>query len=63
MMAEAFVGIDVAFAKEKRLPVCVSTWQDGRLVLMPLRTFGPRFRKKGSVQACVASVDRRFGNS
>jgi len=33
----AFVGIDVAFAKPKRLPVCVCTWQDGRLEPAALR--------------------------
>jgi hypothetical protein len=39
-MTDAFVGIDVAFAKGKRLPVCVCTWQDGRLVPVPLRRLG-----------------------
>ncbi len=34
---EAFVGIDVAFAKRKRLPVSVCTWRDGRLVPEALR--------------------------
>lgn len=35
-MLEAFAGIDVAFAKGKRLPVCVCCWIDGRLVPLPL---------------------------
>lgn len=33
---DAFVGIDLAFAKNKRLPVCLATWRDGRLVPLPL---------------------------
>ncbi len=33
---EAFVGIDVAFTKRKRLPVCVCTWQHQRLIPLPL---------------------------
>ena len=36
-MTNAFVGIDVAFAKRKRLPVSVCTWRDGRLVPEALR--------------------------
>lgn len=37
MMRDAFVGVDVAFAKRKRLPVCVATWRGGRLVPERLR--------------------------
>jgi len=29
-MKNAFIGVDVAFAKKKRLPVSVCWWQDGR---------------------------------
>lgn len=36
-MVEAFVGIDVSFAKKKRLPVCVCTEQDGYLTPLPLK--------------------------
>ena len=36
-MTECFVGIDVAFAKRKRLPVVICTWEQGRLVPVPLR--------------------------
>jgi len=36
-LTEAFIGIDPAFAKRKRLPISISTWRDGRLVPMPLR--------------------------
>ena len=35
--SDAFVGIDVAFAKNKRLPISICTWRDGRLVPLPLR--------------------------
>ncbi len=33
---EAFAGIDLAFAKRKRLPVCLCVWNEGRLILLPL---------------------------
>ena len=33
---EAFAGIDVAFAKRKRLPVCLCVWNDQRLIPLPL---------------------------
>ena len=36
-MKPAYVGIDLAFAKRKRLPIAVCTWRDGRLVPEPLR--------------------------
>lgn len=36
-MKSCFVGIDVAFAKRKRLPIAICTWEDGRLVPLPLR--------------------------
>jgi hypothetical protein len=35
---QAFVGIDVAFAKGKLLPICVCTWEGTPLV--PLGTQG-----------------------
>lgn len=38
-MVHAFVGIDVAFAKGKRLPVVVSCWENHRLKPIPLRKF------------------------
>ena len=34
----AFVGIDVAIAKKKRLPVCVAVWNDSRLKPLLLRS-------------------------
>ena len=36
-MRPAFVGIDVAIAKGKHLPVSVCTWEEGRLLPQPLR--------------------------
>lgn len=36
-MESAFVGIDVAFAKRKRLPIVIARWRDGRLIPEPLR--------------------------
>jgi len=33
----AYVGIDIAVADGKRLPVCVCRWHDGRLVPLPLK--------------------------
>ncbi len=35
-LMEAFVGIDVAFAKKKRLPVCVVTWKQRQLIPLQL---------------------------
>lgn len=34
---QAFVGIDVAFAKGKLLPICVCTWEGARLIPIPIR--------------------------
>ena len=36
-VTEAFVGVDVAFALGKRLPISICTWCDGRLVPLALR--------------------------
>ena len=36
MPSSAFVGIDVAFAKRKRLPVALCVWDQGRLVPRPV---------------------------
>src|SRR6185436_1030221 len=36
-MIDAFVGIDVAFAKRKRLPLCVCVREGQRLRLIPLK--------------------------
>ena len=37
-MHDCFIGIDVAFAKRKRLPMVVCAWEGERLVPYPLRT-------------------------
>ncbi|OQW72510.1 MAG: hypothetical protein BVN35_13915 [Proteobacteria bacterium ST_bin11] len=34
-----YVGIDLAFAKNKHLPIVVCSWENGRLVPQPLRRF------------------------
>ncbi|MBA2670613.1 MAG: DUF429 domain-containing protein [Gemmatimonadetes bacterium] len=46
-MTAAFVGIDVAFRKKKRLPISVCTWQGGRLVPLMLKRAGPPFPPVG----------------
>lgn len=40
MVTEAFAGIDVAFAKKKRLPVCLCVREGQRLRLVPLKGRG-----------------------
>jgi predicted nuclease with RNAse H fold len=47
---EAFVGIDVAFAKGKALPLCVCTWESGRLTPFPIQ------------QADLPDIPRGAGN-
>lgn len=39
-MTPAFVGVDVAFAKKKVLPISMASWQNGRLVPYRLRDLG-----------------------
>ena len=53
---EAFVGIDVAFAKRKRLPICVCVWQDNRLTPLSTRQQGLPEVPRGSGNK--ASIDR-----
>jgi hypothetical protein len=36
-MRAGYVGIDLAIAKNKYLPVAVCTWEQGRLIPQPLR--------------------------
>jgi len=31
-MKNAFIGIDLCFAKKKRLPISICTWRNGRLI-------------------------------
>jgi hypothetical protein len=76
-MRPGFVGIDLAIAKNKHLPVVVCTWEQGHLIPQPLRRLGltpPQGRgnaatlDSGSVQrfaraaaAYVAAVCDRLG--
>jgi hypothetical protein len=52
---EAFAGIDVAFAKRKRLPVCLCIWNDQRLIPLPLAADDTPKPPRG--YGNVASVD------
>jgi hypothetical protein len=52
---EAFAGIDVAFAKRKRLPVCLCTWNDQGLIPLPLAADDAPEPPRG--YGNVASVD------
>lgn len=58
-MRDAFVGVDVAFARGKRLPVCVATWRDGRLVPERLRrlSFEPPVGEGNVATLNAARVD------
>lgn len=58
-----FIGIDVAFAKQKRLPIVVAHWQGGRLVPLPLRTlpFQPP-RGAGNVATLDEAQVQRFAS-
>lgn len=53
---EAFAGIDVAFAKRKRLPICLCGWNEGRLIprLLAVRDAPDQPRGQGN----LASLDR-----
>lgn len=51
----AFVGIDLAFAKRKRLPVCLCVWNKERLIPMPLAARDAPAPPRG--YGNVASVD------
>jgi hypothetical protein len=52
---EAFAGIDVAFAKRKRLPVCLCVWNDRRLIPLPLAAGDAPAPPRG--YGNVASID------
>lgn len=59
----AFAGIDVAFAKEKHLPVVVSRWHEERLVPEPLSTlpFSPPVGQ-GNVASCDPNEVEEFAS-
>ena len=57
----AYVGIDVAFAKKKRLPVCICVHQGERLVPLPLRQRSRRPpRGRGNAATLDPAVVDRF---
>jgi hypothetical protein len=41
-VCEAYAGIDVAFSKTKRLPICIAVRQGDRLMPLPLRHVPPK---------------------
>lgn len=58
---DAFIGIDVAFAQKKHLPIVIASWQSGRLIPFPLRTlsFQPP-RGFGNAATLDEGTVRRF---
>lgn len=58
---DVFVGIDVAFAQKKRLPIVIARWQSGRLIPYPLKTlpFSPP-RGAGNVSTLNSGAVERF---
>jgi hypothetical protein len=62
---EAYAGIDVAFAKRKRLPVCLCVWSDGRLTPLPLaaRYTPVPPRGHGNVSSIDSSTVASFADS
>jgi hypothetical protein len=63
-MQPAFAGIDVAFAKGKRLPVVVCTWRGNRLVPEGLRSlpFEPP-AGLGNAQSCISTAVETFAGA
>lgn len=54
---QAFVGIDVAFAEGKVLPICVCTWEGTRLVPIPIRQADlPEIPKGGGNRGSIDPV-------
>lgn len=63
-MEAAFAGIDVAFAKGKRLPVVVCTWNGDRLIPKPLRRLAVEPPAGlGNVQSCDPEVVETFARA
>jgi hypothetical protein len=60
----AFAGVDVAFAKGKRLPIVICTWRGNRLVPEALRRlpFEPPVGL-GNAQSCVSGVVEDFAQA
>jgi hypothetical protein len=51
-MPNAYIGIDLCFAKKKRLPISICTWRVGRLHLWPLKSL-PLKPPRGNGNAAV----------
>ena len=64
-MQSAYVGIDVAFAKRKALPIVVCVRQDKGLVPLPLREKGAPAppRGQGNVKALEPEIIERFAKN
>lgn len=62
-MNSAYVGIDVAFAKGKRLPITICRWQGGRLIPEPVRRLSIEPpRGHGNAAVLDPKVVRRFAD-
>jgi hypothetical protein len=61
---DVFCGIDVAFAKGKRLPLCVCKWEDGTLIpiRVPVELEGRTPRGSGNKASLEPSIVERFAN-
>ena len=60
---DIYIGIDVACAKDKYLPLAMSYWQDGRLVPLPLGTASVRPpRGLGNAATLDDAVNERFAD-
>jgi hypothetical protein len=57
---DVFVGIDVAFAKHKRLPICISKWENSRFIpLDPCRQTLSRVPRGRGNRACINEECRK----
>jgi hypothetical protein len=64
LMRDVFVGIDVAFAKKKRLPICVCEVRDNKLSPLPLRrTFDKPPAGSGNKAALQAETRKEFAKA
>lgn len=55
-MSKAYIGIDLCFAKRKRLPISICTWRNGRLIPEALKKL-PIEPPRGSGNAAVLDHD------
>jgi len=65
MKKDLFVGIDVAFAKKKKLPICIATTEKNRLVPLPLNEYDlpPVPRGSGNVATLDHETVKGFAAS